>query len=121
MTHSAPNEPWPAADSIRSSLEELTAALISLDPEAVEACCSRLEELGPQLVRAPAALRASGKADLAELVGLRSSARLAQTLSLHAVRFYHGWTRVAALEGAAYTPNGQEPDSNAAGSVKLQA
>ena len=121
MTHSAPNERCPATASIGSLVADLTLALVSLNHTAVDVCCSRLEELAPRLIREQEALVAAGDGGLAQLVELRSSVRLARTLSLQASRLYQGWARVAALQGSAYTPAGQEPAPAAAGCVALDA
>ena len=121
MTHSAPNERCPAVASIHSLVEDLTSALVSLNHAAVDACCSRLEELAPWLIREQEALVAAGDDGLARLAQLRSSVRLARTLSLHASRLYQGWARVAALQGSAYTPAGHEPAPAAASCVALHA
>ncbi len=106
-------------DSVLGSLAELTAALTALDCSTVDVCCSKLEELAPGLLRERQGIAGGG--DVAQLMELRSSIRFARDLSLHAARLYDGWARVAALQGCAYTPTGQQPPETTVRRVSLNA
>jgi hypothetical protein len=99
-------------------LDQLASALRRLDYADVESCSSQLEELAARLKYGqcsgnpiPESARAQG------LKEVRDKLLFCVALNHNAARFYSGWARLASLQGAAYTPTGDE--SNMPGTTSL--
>jgi hypothetical protein len=93
------------------TLDELCWAMMRLDHDAVERCSKALEDL----------LHAGAMevADPAEMANLRARLRYASRLAGGASEMYGQWARIAAIESAGYTAEGEEPRAEVRGSLKV--
>lgn len=114
MKHTRGLEAGREHEILAKLLGDLNPALVRLDREAIENLGSDLEELAPkwkQLIRALNAEQAAA---------LREQVQKTRRLAVGARGLFGGVSRLVARQGAAYTPNGAEPEPGAANSLIVQ-
>lgn len=100
----------------RRELAALRRALLSPGPEQIEESLPRLAEA----VSGLSSPESEPDIDRKELEQLQAELTLAAKLIEHGAAFYKGWAKLLASAACGYTPSGDAPPLDAAGTVSVR-